>query len=596
MESRLAEENRRIDSLNDMQKSRNMRIAEDKVRSGEWRLQERSRMYGDVDRWVDNATGQTYNIADVGDFIRSSLEAEANRRQENPGQPEGVKPALEEFAEQVEAGAVSDPNIGQQVPIGGRQEVGATADQRRAAATQGLNKAVESGMFEALPRPGGRGLPTVQEYRNKQTGEVYTESQALDFFENQIFKDNQPKLEGPPELEAISAAPPVTSPGLERPTVVEPQDPNPVADAELEQVLQDGNLPGQGQQEPGITTGEYQEPISEVFPPEDTAPGDDGFVPSWEQGPRQYFRAGQYTPEQQDLRNQYRDMLGNWINQMPQAPGGLINPMQLMLQGMMGGMSGQFNPINPNIGNFYNPFMGLNLIGSLLGGGGLQGGMQDRWNVQPEFLGDTSYTTDSSDVTGAESNMGFAPEGAVSIAPQQDDPPATSDDDEPLTELPGPSTDIRDIVGTDNMIDVSPGFTREELTRRDVSPAQVQAMANQAAAQARQRGYEQSLRAGMPGRGRSADAGTFSQFGAGPLAQSLLQAQQAQIAIPFEQQMAYNQARRQREQTAHQLGLAQSGLIGQDYYRRAYDQLADQQMRSQLMQALLNPLLGGLFF
>ena len=186
---------------------------------------------------------------------------------------------------------------------------------------------------------------------------------------------------------------------------------------------------------------------------------------------------------------------------------------------------------------------------------------------------------------------------ALSIAPQQDDPPATSDDDEPLTELPDRSTDIRDIVGTDNMIEVNPGFTREEITRRDVSPADVQAMANQAAAQARQQGYEQALRSNMMGsRGRASDAGTFSQFEAGPLAQSLLQAQQAQIAIPFEQQMAYNQARRQREQAAHQLGLAQSGLIGQDYYRRAYDQLADQQMQSQLMQALLNPLLGGLFF
>ncbi|MAK30041.1 MAG: hypothetical protein CL490_05925, partial [Acinetobacter sp.] len=101
IDSRLAEENRRIDALDDMQRVRNIRIAEDKVRSGEWRFQPRSRMYGDVDRWVDNATGQTYNVADVGDFIRSSLEAEANRRQENPGQPEGVKPALEEFAEQV---------------------------------------------------------------------------------------------------------------------------------------------------------------------------------------------------------------------------------------------------------------------------------------------------------------------------------------------------------------------------------------------------------------------------------------------------------------------------------------------------------------
>ena len=521
-------------------------------------------------------------------------EVETTPVAENAGDNQAGRPALEQFAEQVEAGAVSDPTIGQQKTQTGRV---ATDDQRRAAATQGLDAAVRAGMFEALPRPGGRGLPTVQQYQDKRTGEVYTESQALDFFENQIFKDNLPRAE----------APAITSPGLEQPTVVEPQDPNPVADAELEQVLQDGNLPGASP----VTSPEQQAPSQGILPEQgqqDVTGGiveDEDYVPSWEQGPRQYFRAGQYTPEQQDLRNQYRDMLGGWISQMPQAPGGLINPMQLMLQGMMGGMGGQFNPINPNIGNFYNPFMGLNLIGSLLGGGGLQGGMQDQWNVQPgeNFLGDMGYRPsdgsflpDSSDVTGAESNMGFAPEGAVSIAPQQDDPPATSDDDEPLTELPDPSTDIRDIVGTDNMIDVSPGFTREELTRRDVSPAQVQAMANQAAAQARQRGYEQSLRAGMPGRGRSADAGTFSQFGAGPLAQSLLQAQQAQIAIPFEQQMAYNQARRQREQVAHQLGLAQSGLIGQDYYRRAYDQLADQQMRSQLMQALLNPLLGGLFF
>ena len=290
---------------------------------------------------------------------------------------------------------------------------------------------------------------------------------------------------------------------------------------------------------------------------------------------------------------------------MPQAPGGLINPMQLLLQGMMGGMGGQFNPINPNIGNYYNPFLGLNLIGSLLGGGGLYGG--------GPYM---DHTMDSSDVfhpysmlehTGGGSDMRFLgadsiaegeqAQDAVSIAPQQDDSPATSDDDEPLTELPDRSTDIRDIVGTDNMIEVNPGFTREEITRRDVSPADVQAMANQAAAQARQQGYEQALRSNMMGsRGRASDAGTFSQFEAGPLAQSLLQAQQAQIAIPFEQQMAYNQARRQREQAAHQLGLAQSGLIGQDYYRRAYDQLADQQMQSQLMQALLNPLLGGLFF
>ena len=477
-------------------------------------------------------------------------------------------------------------------------------------------------------------------------------------------------------------APAITSPGVDLTAEVKPQDPNPVADAELEQVLQDGNLPGQSQEvlnevPPGYVsfpppmrttvvypsgspeaiareqaereyhermlsfgakptrTGGYaipqdsefwntdegssykrdaiehgywdQDPIGEgnIDPPEDTAPGDDGFVPSWEQGPRQYFRAGQYTPEQQDLRNQYRDMLGNWITQMPQAPGGLINPMQLLLQGMMGGMGGQFNPINPNIGNYYNPFLGLNLIGSLLGGGGLYGG--------GPYM---DHTMDSSDVfhpysmlehTGGGSDMRFLgadsiaegeqAQDAVSIAPQQDDSPATSDDDEPLTELPDRSTDIRDIVGTDNMIEVNPGFTREEITRRDVSPADVQAMANQAAAQARQQGYEQALRSNMMGsRGRASDAGTFSQFEAGPLAQSLLQAQQAQIAIPFEQQMAYNQARRQREQAAHQLGLAQSGLIGQDYYRRAYDQLADQQMQSQLMQALLNPLLGGLFF
>ena len=291
------------------------------------------------------------------------------------------------------------------------------------------------------------------------------------------------------------------------------------------------------------------------------------------------------------------DVVDRILPQLPENYGGFINPLAAMLMGISNFGRGNYSPINMNTGGFINPLMQLNLLSSLLGGNIQMPTFDDGGEELPDELrSGMSYTTDSSDVTGAESNMGFAPEGAVSIAPQQDDPPATSDDDEPLTELPDPSTDIRDIVGTDNMIDVNPGFTREEITRRDVSPADVQAMANQAAAAARQQGYERSLMSRQPGRGRASDAGTFSQFGAGPLAQSLLAARQSQIQIPYQQQLAYNEARRQREQMAHQLGLQQAGLIGQDYYRRAYDQLAEQQMRSQLMQALLNPLLGSLLF
>ena len=337
--------------------------------------------------------------------------------------------------------------------------------------------------------------PVVENAGDNQAGRVdipegaQEQKPALEEFAEQV------------EAGAVSdtEAPAITSPGVDLTAEVKPQDPNPVADAELEQVLQDGNLPGQSQEvlnevPPGYVsfpppmrttvvypsgspeaiareqaereyhermlsfgakptrTGGYaipqdsefwntdegssykrdaiehgywdQDPIGEgnIDPPEDTeifpgdgqwdtAPGDDGFVPSWEQGPRQYFRDVQYTPEQQDLRNQYRDMLGNWITQMPQAPGGLINPMQLLLQGMMGGMGGQFNPINPNIGNYYNPFLGLNLIGSLLGGGGLYGG--------GPYM---DHTMDSSDVfhpysmlehTGGGSDMRFL--GADSI-------------------------------------------------------------------------------------------------------------------------------------------------------------------------------------
>jgi hypothetical protein len=503
--------------------------------------------------------------------------AEIKRRLGDRFQPPAPeqKPALEEFAEQVEAGAVSDPNIGQ-------QEQGITTGEYQQPITEVLNE-VPPGHV-SFPAP----MRTTVVYPAGSPEAIAREQAEREYHERMLSFGAKPTRTGGYAI---------------------PQDSEFWNTDEGSSYKRDAIEHGYWDQDP-IGEGNIDPPegAGYIDPPEDTAPGDDGFVPSWEQGPRQYFRAGQYTPEQQDLRNQYRDMLGNWITQMPQAPGGLINPMQLMLQGMMGGMGGQFNPINPNIGNYYNPFLGLNLIGSLLGGGGLYGGGQNTGQFDPIIDNGGSYVGGWSTPDGwrGGSDMRFLgadpiaegeqAQDAMSIAPQQDDPPATSDDDEPLTELPDRSTDIRDIVGTDNMIEVNPGFTREEITRRDVSPADVQAMANQAAAQARQQGYEQSLRAGMPGRGRSSDAGTFSQFGAGPLAQSLLQAQQAQIAIPFEQQMAYNQARRQREQAAHQLGLAQSGLIGQDYYRRAYDQLADQQMQSQLMQALLNPLLGGLFF
>ena len=541
-------------------------------------------MLGDVDRWVDNATGQTYNIADVGDFIRSSLEAEANRRQENAGQPEGVKPALEEFAEQVEAGAVSDteapaitsPGVDLTAevkpqdpnPVADAELEQVLQDGNLPGQSQEVLNEVPSGHVAFIP-PAGLTVT----YPAGSPEAIARQQQEREYHERMLSFGAKPMTTGSYAI---------------------PQDSEFWNTDEGSSYKQDAIEHGYWDQDP-FGQGFIDPPgDSEIFPGDgewNTFPGDDGFVPSWEQGPRQYFRAGQYTPEQQDLRNQYRDMLGNWITQMPQAPGGLINPMQLLLQGMMGGMGGQFNPINPDIGNYYNPFLGLNLIGSLLGGGGLYGGGQNTGQVQPEIWDTMAYRGADPIAEGEQA------QDALSIAPQQDDPPATSDDDEPLTELPDRSTDIRDIVGTDNMIEVNPGFTREEITRRDVSPADVQAMANQAAAQARQQGYEQALRSNMMGsRGRASDAGTFSQFEAGPLAQSLLQAQQAQIAIPFEQQMAYNQARRQREQAAHQLGLAQSGLIGQDYYRRAYDQLADQQMQSQLMQALLNPLLGGLFF
>ena len=88
--------------------------------------------------------------------------------------------------------------------------------------------------------------------------------------------------------------------------------------------------------------------------------------------------------------------------------------------------------------------------------------------------------------------------------------------------------------------------------------------------------------------GMNIDEGTRSQRAISPLVQSLLGSRKAQIDIPWQYAMQHAGQVRDRRELAHQLGLQEAGMIGQDFYADADDRLAREAVDRQLMNSMYN--------
>tara|TARA_R110000823_G_scaffold133457_2_gene262163 strand:- start:1739 stop:2911 length:1173 start_codon:yes stop_codon:yes gene_type:complete len=133
------------------------------------------------------------------------------------------------------------------------------------------------------------------------------------------------------------------------------------------------------------------------------------------------------------------------------------------------------------------------------------------------------------------------------------------------------------------------GLTKADMSRRGVKPSQIQALVNN---QVAQNWGEYNQAAGGTGlqaqQGMNIDEGTRSQRAISPLVQSLLGSRKAQIDIPWQYAMQHAGQVRDRRELAHQLGLQEAGMIGQDFYADADDRLAREAVDRQLMNSMYN--------
>ena len=133
------------------------------------------------------------------------------------------------------------------------------------------------------------------------------------------------------------------------------------------------------------------------------------------------------------------------------------------------------------------------------------------------------------------------------------------------------------------------GLTKADMRRRGVKPSQIQALVNN---QVAQNWGEYNQAAGGTGlqaqQGMNIDEGTRSQRAISPLVQSLLGSRKAQIDIPWQYAMQHAGQVRDRRELAHQLGLQEAGMIGQDFYADADDRLAREAVDRQLMNSMYN--------
>ena len=139
------------------------------------------------------------------------------------------------------------------------------------------------------------------------------------------------------------------------------------------------------------------------------------------------------------------------------------------------------------------------------------------------------------------------------------------------------------VMPSDGIDSNAGGMTVADVRRRGTSPAQVQALVNNAVAQS-YGNYNQGI-GGGPGALPGMSAGLAEQAeNIGAQVQQRMASGQAQVDIPWQYQQQNAEQVRQRRDLAHKLGLEEAGMITGDYYDYLGDKMGYADTDNRIMQ------------
>jgi hypothetical protein len=142
------------------------------------------------------------------------------------------------------------------------------------------------------------------------------------------------------------------------------------------------------------------------------------------------------------------------------------------------------------------------------------------------------------------------------------------------------------LMGSQGIDSNAGGLTVADVRGRGTSPAQIQALVNNAVADAYE-GANQGLGGMTSARpGMSGDIGSYAQQALGPQVAARMAAGQAQIDIPWQYAMQHADSVRQRRDLAHKLGLDEAQMITGDYYDYLGDKMGYADTDNQIMRQM----------
>jgi hypothetical protein len=141
------------------------------------------------------------------------------------------------------------------------------------------------------------------------------------------------------------------------------------------------------------------------------------------------------------------------------------------------------------------------------------------------------------------------------------------------------------LMGSQGIDSNAGGLTVADVRRRGTSPAQIQALVNNAVAQS-YGNYNQGVggTAVSAGQGMDADMGTYAQQKIAPLVAQRMASGQAQVDIPWQYAMQHADSVRQRRDLAHKIGIDEANMIVGDYGDYLGDRMGYADTDNQIMR------------